>query len=105
MVGTAKDMTLYPRTISAGFLYVFLVINGGRNFQLVHKTMTDEVPYALCPFQGRLLVGLARTLRIYDLGKKKLLRKCENRAFPNFITTLHSIGDRIIVGDIQALAT
>eukprot|EP00658_Telonema_sp_P-2_P014597 TRINITY_DN15549_c0_g1_i4.p1 TRINITY_DN15549_c0_g1~~TRINITY_DN15549_c0_g1_i4.p1 ORF type:complete len:313 (-),score=85.59 TRINITY_DN15549_c0_g1_i4:296-1111(-) len=46
-------------------------------------------------------VGLGKTLRIYDLGKKKLLRKCENRAFPNFIVTLNSIGDRIIVGDIQ----
>jgi len=101
VVGTVKDMTLYPRTISAGFLYTYLVINGGRNLQLVHKTMVEEVPYALCAFQGRLLVGLGRILRVYDLGKKKLLRKCENRAFPNFITTLHSIGDRIIVGDIQ----
>jgi len=45
--------------------------------------------------------GLAKTLRIYDLGKKKLLRKCENRAFPNFLVTLNAIGDRIIVGDIQ----
>jgi len=101
IVGTAKDMTLYPRTITAGFLYTYLVVNGGRNLQLVHKTPVDEVPYCLCPFQGRLLVGLAKTLRIYDLGKKKLLRKCENRAFPNFLVTLNAIGDRIIVGDIQ----
>eukprot|EP00656_Telonema_subtile_P000860 TRINITY_DN1040_c0_g3_i1.p1 TRINITY_DN1040_c0_g3~~TRINITY_DN1040_c0_g3_i1.p1 ORF type:complete len:1192 (-),score=391.23 TRINITY_DN1040_c0_g3_i1:125-3700(-) len=101
IVGTAKDMTLYPRTITAGFLYTYLVVNGGRNLQLVHKTATEEVPYALCAFQGRLLVGLAKTLRIYDLGKKKLLRKCENRAFPNFIVSLQAIGDRIVVGDIQ----
>ena len=30
-------------------------------------------------FQGRLLAGVGRLLRIYDLGKKKLLRKCENK--------------------------
>jgi len=61
----------------------------------------DDVPYALCPFQGRLLVGTGKVLRVYELGKKKLLRKCENKGFPNFITTLDAIGDRIIVGDVQ----
>ena len=30
-------------------------------------------------FQGRLLVGVGRFLRVYDMGKKKLLRKCENK--------------------------
>ena len=31
------------------------------------------------PFQGRLLVGVGKLLRIYDIGKKKMLRKCENK--------------------------
>jgi CPSF A subunit region. len=47
--------------------------------EFVHKTSVDEVPYAMCPFQGALLVGVGRYLRLYDLGKKKLLRKCENK--------------------------
>lgn len=34
---------------------------------------------AIAPFQGRVLVGVGKLLRIYDLGKKKLLRKCENK--------------------------
>jgi len=101
VVGTVKDMTLYPRSAAGGFLYTYIVSNGGRTLELVHKTPVDDVPYALCPFQGRLLVGSGKTLRIYELGKKKLLRKCENKAFPNFITSLDAIGDRVIVGDIQ----
>ena len=28
-------------------------------------------------FKGRLLAGVGNVLRIYELGKKKLLRKCE----------------------------
>lgn len=47
--------------------------------ELIHKTPTDEVPQALCPFQGKLLVGVGKMLRLYDMGKKKLLRKCENK--------------------------
>ena len=37
------------------------------------------MPLAIAPFQGRILVGVGKLLRIYDLGKKKLLRKCENK--------------------------
>ena len=43
------------------------------------QTPLDDVPVAMEPFQGRLLVGVGRLLRIYDIGKKKLLRKCENK--------------------------
>ena len=46
------------------------------------QTPIDGLPSALCQFQGRLLAGIDNKLRIYDLGKKKLLRKCENRVGP-----------------------
>jgi splicing factor 3B subunit 3 len=39
----------------------------------------DDIPAAIVPFQGRILVGVGKYLRIFDLGKKKLLRKCENK--------------------------
>lgn len=42
------------------------------------------MPLAIAPFQGRVLVGVGKLLRIYDMGKKKLLRKCENKvSVPN----------------------
>ena len=50
--------------------------------QLVHATPIDAVPTYLFPFEGRLLVAAGRTLRIYELGKRKLLRKCEYRGIP-----------------------
>ena len=56
---------------------------------------------AMYGFKGRLLVGVGNTLRLYDFGKKKLLRKVENRNFPNFIKTIHAQGERIYVGDVQ----
>lgn len=62
----------------------------------------EDVPKGLAELRGfgRLLVGVGKSLRMYDLGKKKLLKKCENRNFPNFITGLHTMGDRIYVSDI-----
>ena len=47
--------------------------------ELVHKTTLDEIPYALAAFQGKVVIGVGRLLRLYDLGKKKLLRKSENK--------------------------
>lgn len=72
-------------------------------------------------FQGRLVAGVGKALRIYDLGKKKLLRKTENKvrfprlardelelgltrapkSFATMVTTLSTQGSRILVGDIQ----
>jgi splicing factor 3B subunit 3 len=36
-------------------------------------------------FQGRLVAGVGKALRIYDIGKKKLLRKVENKVSSLFI--------------------
>ncbi|KAL3683395.1 hypothetical protein R1sor_001417 [Riccia sorocarpa] len=101
-VGTSKDLKFWPRKESTGgFIHIYRFVNEGRTLELVHKTPVDGVPTALCPFQGRLLVGVGQILRIYDLGKRKLLRKCENKNFPNTITAIHTYGDRIYVGDLQ----
>jgi hypothetical protein len=71
------------------------VLQGGRGLHLLHKTPLEGIPAAMCAFQDKLLVGMGSVLRLYDLGKKKLLRKCELRSLPTMITTLHSLGDRI----------
>jgi splicing factor 3B subunit 3 len=44
-------------------------------------------------------VGIGKLLRIYDLGKKKMLRKCESKDFPRNIIKIHTQGDRIITTD------
>lgn len=51
----------------------------GTELEFLHKTSIEDIPVVLHPFQGKLLVGMGKTLRMYDYGKKKLLRKCENK--------------------------
>ena len=78
VIGTAKNLKIHPRSSSQGYISVFRFVEG-RSLQLLHRTEVDEVPGAMCEFDGRLAVGIGRSLRVYDLGKKKLLRKCENK--------------------------
>lgn len=102
-VGTAQDLVFEPRrTCTSGFIHVYRLLENCTKFQLLHKTPIQEIPGALAAYHGRLLVGAGKALRIFELGKRKLLRKCENKKFHNFITSLWiTEEDKIIVGDIQ----
>mmetsp|Transcript_25467 Transcript_25467/g.37560 ORF Transcript_25467/g.37560 Transcript_25467/m.37560 type:complete len:1258 (-) Transcript_25467:112-3885(-) len=99
VVGTAKDMTLHPRKVTCGYINVYRLL--GDRLQLLHKTPLEDVPLALCEFHGKLLVGVGRSIRMFELGKKKLLRKCENKGFPSGIMKLHVNGDRIYASDMS----
>ncbi|KAA6335923.1 MAG: putative cleavage and polyadenylation specificity factor, partial [Streblomastix strix] len=76
--------------------------------QLKHRTAVSDVPYALCAFKGRLLAGVGKSLILFDFGMQKLLQKCANRGFPNFIVSISPLddgssgqGDRLVVCDIS----
>lgn len=96
VVGTAADTQLTPRTCTSGFLRTYLLKEDGTDLELLHKvsigsgfrignsdtpmqTETDDVPLSLLAFQGKLITGVGKALRLYEIGKKKLLRKSENR--------------------------
>ncbi|KAJ2999724.1 Splicing factor 3B subunit 3 [Globomyces sp. JEL0801] len=99
IVGTVKSLVLNPKSSKTGSLRVYRFLEDGQGIELYHQTDIDGVPLALCPFQGRLLVGVGPILRIYDIGKKKLLRKCESKSYPRNIIKIHTQGDRIITSD------
>ncbi|KAG0434968.1 hypothetical protein HPB47_018758 [Ixodes persulcatus] len=109
VVGAAREMQLNPRVCRGGGLLLTyrLAPNpeepmaGPTQLELVHATPVEEAPTALCPFQGRLLAGVGKCLRLYDLGRKKLLRKCENKYIPNAIVSIQAMGNRVVVSDVQ----
>ncbi|KAJ8076333.1 pre-mRNA-splicing factor rse1 [Marasmius tenuissimus] len=101
VVGTAADTKVTPRSCSSGFLRTYRFTEDGAGLEFLHKTEIDDVPLALLAFQGRLVAGVGKALRIYDIGKKKLLRKVENKQFGSAIVTLNTQGSRLIVGDMQ----
>uniref|UniRef100_A0AAV2L7N2 Splicing factor 3B subunit 3 n=1 Tax=Knipowitschia caucasica TaxID=637954 RepID=A0AAV2L7N2_KNICA len=76
-------------------------LTGYQGLKFSGTTPVEDVPLAIAPFQGRILVGVGKLLRIYDLGKKKLLRKCENKHVPTLVTGIYTIGQRVIVSDVQ----
>ena len=105
LVGTAKDLVVNPRSHGGGFLHVYRFHDDGKELEFIHKTEVGHPPTALLAFQGRLLAGVGADLRIYDLGMKQMLRKCQVQAGTNIIIGLQTQGSRIIVSDIQESVT
>ncbi|GAA5883317.1 hypothetical protein JCM16303_006687 [Sporobolomyces ruberrimus] len=101
VVGTGEDTSLAPRACKQAWLNTYRVTDEGKSIELLHKTEMDDIPKALIAFQGRLVAGVGKALRLYDLGKKKLLRKAENKSFSSMIMTLNTQGSRLLVGDAQ----
>ncbi|KAM7539389.1 hypothetical protein Aperf_G00000052295 [Anoplocephala perfoliata] len=101
IVALSKELVLNPRSCSGGILRTYRTTPIGDRLEFVHDTPVEDYPAALCSYQGRLLAGVGNRLRLYDMGKKKLLKKSENRHFPNLINGIYGIGQRIIVTDVQ----
>ncbi|KAH8376410.1 splicing factor 3B subunit 3 isoform X1 [Drosophila serrata] len=100
-VGIAKDLQLNPRISQGGCIDIYKIDPTCSSLEFMHRTEIEEIPGALCGFQGRLLAGCGRMLRIYDLGKKKMLRKCENKHIPYQIVNIQAMGHRVYVSDVQ----
>lgn len=80
-------MHLNPRSVGGGSIHCYRInppLSGRPPLELEHKTAVDEVPLTMCPFEheGKVLIGVGKLLRLYDYGKKKLLRKSENKVRP-----------------------
>ena len=100
-VGIVKGLAFYPRACQGGILRLYRFADEGKRLELEYDTPVDDIPLAVAGFQGRLLAGCGKKLRIYDMGKQKLLRKCENRGFASVINSIYVMGARIYVGDSQ----
>ncbi len=61
----------------------------------------EDVPLALAEFQGRLLVGVGNYVRLYEIGKKKLLKKCETKKLTSTVTALNVSGQRIFASTMN----
>ena len=128
-VGTARRLRLSPEvSAEEGFIHLYRIVSGGGGggggdgaggaaagskaastttttaLELIHSTPVGGIPGALCAFRGKLLAGVGRTIRLYDAGRKKLLRKCEAsgaHSLPSRVVALGAVGGRVFAGDAQ----
>lgn len=96
-VGTARALTFHPRTFTECAVHIYRLLDA--RLVLLHRTPVEAPPLALAAFRGRLLVAVGASCRLYDLGKRKLLRKAEARVAPSLVVRVAVVGDRAFCGD------
>eukprot|EP00127_Corallochytrium_limacisporum_P002266 Clim_evm54s109 gene=Clim_evmTU54s109 len=118
VVSTARDVLYAPRPkFSACGLATFLIKERVdtqvadeldeegdlSEVQLLHETPLETLCSRVSFLGNRVAVATGRHLRLYAIGKTKLLKKCEVVAVPNSIVTLEALpaSNRFICGDIQ----
>jgi len=100
-VATVKDMRVTPiPAMSDAFIYTF-TIDAEERLELVHKTQVEEVPQVIVGWKGKLLAGVGKRLRAYELGQKKLLRKAEVKDLNSPVNRIQVMEDRIYVSMVS----
>ena len=100
-VGTAKDLTFAPRKLTCGYIHIYQ-ITPTHQLRFIHKTQLTDLPLALAPFNRRLLAGVGRAVRVYELGKRKLLKKSETKQLHSTVCHIQHIPntERLVVGQL-----
>lgn len=99
-VGTATAQVHLPRpSCKEAHVYVYQVERGEVLF--LHKTPVEQAPLAIAGFQELgVVIGVGSRLRLYNLGKKQLLRKAElTFEHESQIRAVACEGNRVVVGD------
>jgi len=103
-VGVARSQRLLPTPKnSGGRILLFSVAreSGGHtvSVKLEQVTETKEAPTAMAQYNSMLLCALGTKLRIYDMGKKQLLKKCERKGLGRQLVAITVMGNRFVVAD------
>ena len=94
-VGFAENLRFNPRSCTSGRIVLIDPISNAVH----HTTNIEDIPGAIGQFENGILCGIGRNIRIYKVGMKSLLKYCESRTIPFFISFVNSIGNIIVVGD------
>jgi len=101
VVGTVKDMILQPKSFTMAYIHAYGFTDQAKKLTLLHKTAVEDIPYCFAEFHGKLLAGIGTNIRLYELGKKKLLKKAELKGFHSGVNSLQVMGNRIFATDLS----
>lgn len=76
LLGTVQQLKYYPNFyLSAPKIRAYEWDNKTFEATLLHETDLEDIPMVLYAWKDRILAGIGKCLRYYDIGKKRLLRK------------------------------
>lgn len=105
VLACATALTYHPQFgASKTCLKVYQVVKGNNDqtsFVFYHKTEIENPALALHGWDSKILAGVGKCLRAYEIGKKKMLRKAETKTLNSPVNTIKTIGKRVFVTEVM----
>lgn len=74
-VGCVKGFKSKPaRSFEEAFISVY-GWNADKRLVFLHKTVVEDMPLALHGWKEKIVAGIGGSIRAYEIGKRKLLKK------------------------------
>jgi len=99
VVSIVEDHDQLSNTYTASYVNIYGFDKENRKFEFLNTTKLDAICHSIFGFKGRVLLGVGNYLRLYDLGKKQLLKKCEYKKKYKLINNIRVVNNRIFITD------
>lgn len=99
LVSVCEEHDILKNTFKNAFIIAYAFEENNKRLSQTNITKTDDICTDMHGFRGKLLVGCGSYLRLYDMGKKQLLKKCEFKKKFTLINGIKTINQRIWVSD------
>lgn len=104
MLACATGLTYYPQFgATKTCIKVYQIVKNGEEISFVfyHKTDIENPALALHGWDSKVLAGVGKCLRAYEIGKKKMLRKAETKTLNSPVNTIKTIHRRVFVTEVM----
>ena len=99
LVSIVEGHDLLSNQFTASYVNIYGFDKEDKKFEFINTTRLDGICHSMFSFKGRVLLGVGNYLRLYDLGKKQLLKKCEYKKKYKLINHIRVVNNRIFVAD------
>ena len=99
LVSICEEHNIIKNTYKNTYINFYGIQKETNQFNFIHKTNLKELATSFFPYKNKLLIAVGGFLRLYQMGKKQLLKKCEFKKKFRIITNIKVVNDRIFITD------
>ena len=99
VVSITENHNILKNTYKNSYINFYGIQKDPITFKFLHKTDLKELCTAFFPYKSKILLGVGGYIRLYQIGKNQLLKKCEFKKKYRIITNIRVINSRIFITD------
>ena len=102
LLGCVKNLKYHPSFhISSPSIKVYEWDSKTLKANFYHETEIEDIPMVMQAWKGKVLAGVGKCLRYYEVGHKRMLRKAEVKNLQSPVNTIKTWGERIYATEVN----